>query len=498
MNVTVVSARAFDHRTPLTAVLIAKKDPRHPWLAELRRLFGPLIDRLLRSREFGAEEEAVHLLHGQPRRPGPRFLLVGLGEARKVEYETLRRAAARAVRTCSTMGLDRLTIALPLHLPSLDRPIIARSIAEGALLADYRFDRYQTSHEKKSSAVRRLTLLAPLKPDRELPEAVRRAVITCEAANFTRDLANTPGNDMPPRELARRVDRMSKEYGLRCRVLDERRLRSLKMHGILTVARGSAQPPRFVIMEHRPRRTVNNKPIVLVGKGLTFDAGGISIKPAADMDRMKFDMSGAAAVVGVLMAVARLKLPLYVVGLVPASENLPGSAAYKPGDVIRMYSGKTVEVINTDAEGRIILADALAYAHRYRPEAIIDLATLTGHCVVALGSHAAGLIGTSDKVKQRLLEAARITGERVWELPLYSEHEKMIKSHIADIKNSAGRPAGASTAAAFLKQFVADVPWIHLDIAGTAYTEEESAYTSRASSTAFGVRLVVEMLERWT
>jgi leucyl aminopeptidase len=253
----------------------------------------------------------------------------------------------------------------------------------------------------------------------------------------------------------------------------------------------------MIIMEYKPAKAANSKPIVLIGKGLTFDAGGISIKPAQDMDRMKFDMSGGAAVIGIMQAVANLKLPLYVVGIVPSSENLLGSRAYKPGDILTMYSGKTVEIVNTDAEGRLILADALAYALKYKPEAIVDFATLTGHVVVALGTHGAGMMGTDDKMKSRLLEASKSCSEKIWELPLWKEFDKQIKSHIADIKNSGGRNGGASSAAAFLKHFVGDYPWIHIDIAGTANSEEEMPYTGKISSTGYGIRLMVEALRKW-
>jgi leucyl aminopeptidase len=267
------------------------------------------------------------------------------------------------------------------------------------------------------------------------------------------------------------------------------------MGGLLGVAQGSARPPRFLVMDYRPRSRPGAT-VVLVGKGVTFDSGGISIKPSAGMAEMKMDMSGAAAVIGALQATARLKLPVRVVGLVPATENLPGGRAMKPGDILRHLNGKTSEVDNTDAEGRLILADALAYASRFKPDAVIDLATLTGACVVALGHHATGMMGNNQALMARLKEAGARTFERVWELPMFEEYEKLIKSDVADVKNVGGRWAGAITGAMFLKHFIGAYPWVHLDIAGTAMMEETSDYIPKGGS-GVGVRLLVDMLRHW-
>ena len=297
---------------------------------------------------------------------------------------------------------------------------------------------------------------------------------------------------MTPSILAKEAEGIAGRKGVSCTVLDKVKLKELGMNALLSVASGSNEEPKFIILEYKGDEA-DATPIVLVGKGITFDSGGICIKPSDKMDEMKSDMAGGAAVMGAIMACADLGLPLNIVGLIPATENMPSGTALKPGDVFTSYSGKTIEVINTDAEGRLILADALAYASKYKPAAIIDLATLTGACVIALGEEVIGMFGTDDKLKSELEEAARETGELVWELPLWESYQEKIKSDIADYKNHGGRPAGAITAAAFLSKFVGDFPWVHLDIAGPAWTDKDKTYTPKGASGA-GVRLLVEFL----
>ena len=486
-------------KSELTCVFLAKDDESNPWLAELEEIFGSLIKQLLKSKEFGAEEESIIVLHGNTKTNSKRIALVGLGDLKELEWDTFRKAAAKAVKSANSIGVEKMAMVFPSHLVSeqFDEAGLSQAITEGALLANYRFDKYQTDKKSKDSRPEELTLITYVTPNERILQGIRSGQTVCEAVYFTRDLSNAPGNEITPKELAIRAIQMCRKHKIKCQVFDEKKLTTLKMGGILGVAKGSSEPPRMIVMEYRSPKAKNQKPITLVGKGLTFDAGGISIKPAAEMDRMKFDMCGGAAVIGAMQAIAELKLPLHVVGIVPSSENLLGSKAFKPGDILTTYSGKTVEVLNTDAEGRLILADALAYAQKYKPEAIIDLATLTGHCVIALGYAGARMMGTDEKTKKRLTAAAAFTSEKVWELPMWKEFDKQIKSHIADVKNIGGRPAGAITAAAFLKQFVGNYPWVHLDIAGTANSEEELPYTARFSATGFGVRLLVEALRKW-
>ncbi|MFH1443308.1 MAG: leucyl aminopeptidase [Candidatus Micrarchaeota archaeon] len=316
----------------------------------------------------------------------------------------------------------------------------------------------------------------------------------CEAANLSRDLDNEPGNVGTPAFIAKMAEEAGKKYGFKCKVLNRADIEALKMHSFLSVAKGSVQEPKFVIMEWNPR---GRETVVLVGKGITFDSGGISLKPSKDMEKMKWDKSGACTVIGAMAAAAQLKLPQHIVALAPLTENLPSGSASKPGDVVYASNGKSIEIANTDAEGRLVLADALAYAAKYKPKAVIDFATLTGACVVALGDVCAGVMGNDEKLMEKLRKAGEKTGERVWQLPLWKEYDDKIKSDIADVKNigMGSGDAGAITAAAFLKKFV-NYPWAHVDIAGTAWNDNEKPYGIKGA-TGFGVRLIIEMLREW-
>ncbi|MGB9592207.1 MAG: leucyl aminopeptidase, partial [Candidatus Kryptoniota bacterium] len=343
---------------------------------------------------------------------------------------------------------------------------VVHSIVEGAMLSQYRYDRYLTGNKVRTEIDSFIVAFRELQTSIGRKVA-RNAQLVCQAVYFARDLSNAPANEIYPETLANAAVKMARKYGIKATVFDERKIRALRMGGLLAVSSGSTKPPRFIILEYRG--SSRSKGIyVIVGKGITFDSGGISIKPSAGMAEMKMDMSGAAAVLGTLQAIASLKLPVNVVGLAPCTENLPSGSAYKPGDIITTMSGLTVEVDNTDAEGRIVLSDALHFAHRYNPKAIIDLATLTGSVVVALGHHVTGMFGTSDEVMAQLKEAGERTYERVWQLPIFEEYEKQIKSDVADVKNVGGKWAGSITAALFLKKFTGNFPWVHLDIAGTA------------------------------
>ena len=426
-----------------------------------------------------------------------RVLLLGLGEEGGGDAEVLRRAAAGAVRAVA----ERRGSRAGLLVPPGRRPAAAevgQALAEGALLGGYRFDKYRTL-ESPPTPLKSLDLFPPDAAQAgALRAGARVGAIVAESTNFARDLSNEPGSVHTPAWLAQQARKLGREVGLRVRIFDQRELERRRMGGILAVGRGSANPPRMIVLEHnapargRPRR----RTVALVGKGITFDTGGISIKPAASMEEMKHDMSGGAAVMGALRAAALLDLPLRVVGVVAAAQNSPGGRAYLPGDVVRTASGKTIEVVNTDAEGRIVLADGLFHAQSFRPEAIVDLATLTGACIIALGRNCAGLMGNDEPLQRRLRAASDETQERVWPLPLWDEHKKAIESHIADIKNTSGREAASITAAAFLSHFVGDMPWAHLDIAGNESTRTSEAYCVKGA-TGFGVRLLVALLRHW-
>jgi leucyl aminopeptidase len=432
------------------------------------------------------------------------LVLVGTGAREKMSLEKLRRAAGAAVKIANGLKAVSLALALPgrsqlkdgaWEIDPCPLPVAARAMAEAARLANYRFDKYISSANGKPT-LRRISFVASAAREAaQLHRAVRAAESVAAAVILARDLVNAPANEIQPASLAARARAAGKASGFRVRILQEREIRSLGMGGLLGVARGSDAPPRFIIMDHNPA-AASRGTVALVGKGVTFDSGGISIKPAAGMAEMKMDMAGAAAVIGTMSAIARMKLPFRVVGLVPATENLSGGSAMRPGDILRHANGMTSEVDNTDAEGRLILADALAYAERFSPDLTIDLATLTGAVVVALGHVAAGMLGNDQEAMDALRAAGLRTYERVWQLPMYEEYERLVKSEIADVKNVGGRWAGAITGAMFLRKFVGTRRWVHLDIAGAAMLEEATDYAPRGGS-GFGVRLLVDFLTTW-
>jgi leucyl aminopeptidase len=439
------------------------------------------------SGDFTAKVGETTLLYGQEGLGAPRLLLVGLGERDRFDLEKLRRVSATAARRALDLKLHEAGLYLP-ALPGGDARSAAQAAAEGARLGLYRFDRHKSGAERNELETFWLVV-----ENQDLEQAIEGAEVGQKAAwgaILARDLANEPSNVATPAYLAERAREIAERYGMEVQVLDGSGIEEEGLTGLATVGRSATNEPRFIVLEHR--KGEDSAAIVLVGKAVTFDSGGISIKPSSGMEDMKFDMSGGAAVLGAMEALGALDLALNVVALVPATENLPGGDAYKPGDVLRMHSGKTVEIITTDAEGRLILADALSYARRYDPAAVVDCATLTGACHVALGDHASGLMGNDEDLIAEIQAAGDDSGERAWHLPLFDEYTDQIKGDVADIKNSGGRYGGALTAGAFLKEF-ADYPWAHLDIAGTAYGKKGNAYTPKGATGA-PTRLLVAFL----
>lgn len=454
------------------------------------------IKTLITGGEFTGKSLQLAVIHVTRELPVKWVLLVGLGKKAEVTAETIRQTFGVACRRARDLGARRLAAVLPTW-PAGPAETAARAATEGAILGLYQFTEYRTEDRGPHKALAALTLV--LRNGQGLAEArggVKRGQIVAEATNLARDLGNQPSNVLTPTRLAEIAKETAERYGFGCQVLGRPEIERLGMGALLGVAKGSHEPPRFIILEHHGANK-KTRPIVLVGKTITFDSGGISIKPAEKMEQMKDDMSGGAAVLATIRIAAQLKLPLSVIGLLPATENMPGGAAIKPGDVLKSLSGKTIEVINTDAEGRLILADALTYATRYKPTAIVDVATLTGACVVALGQHAIGAMGNRPRLLTRLREAGEASGERVWELPLWPEYYEQIKSDVADVKNVGGRGAGAITAGAFLSKFVKNSPWAHLDIAGTSWSDEVRP-TGQKGATGAGVRVLSEFLARET
>ena len=449
---------------------------------------GGAADPVLSNGDFSGKEGETALVYAPEGMASLRLLLVGLGERTSFTLDTLRRASAVAAKRARALKLDSAAFTLHVSEGSAARVAAAEATAEGAALGLYRFDRYKTNSESRELGT--FTLVHD--DEYEVAGGAETGAKLAAAALLARDLANEPSNAATPEYLAGKAREIAERYEMEATILDRAGIEAEGMNGLATVGRASENEPRFIVLEHHGGE-VGDPPVVLVGKAVTFDSGGISIKPAASMEDMKYDMSGGAAVLGAMETVGSLNLPLNVVALVPATENLPGGNAFKPGDVLELHSGKTVEIVTTDAEGRLILADALSYARRYEPAAVVDCATLTGACYVALGDHASGLMGNDDALISELQTAGEASGERAWHLPLFKEYTEQIKGNTADLKNSGGRYGGALIAGAFLKEF-ADYPWAHLDIAGVAYYgKQQNAYTPRGAS-GTPARLLVEFL----
>lgn len=408
-----------------------------------------------------------------------RLVLIGIGQADDVDTEVIRRFAGRAVRVAERLRIDAVSILVD-GLDGVAYEAATQAAAEGVTLAAWRYREQQAEDEADPGVdVRTAQILGRGDADAGASGAMAGAAIG-RGANLTRTLQTRPGNVATPTHIADEAVRMAGSVGLEVTVFDEAMMRAEGMHSLLSVSRGSDEEARFIILEHRGG-TEGEAPLILVGKGLSFDAGGISLKPPAGMEEMKYDMSGGAAVIGAMQAIAELGVRANVFGLVPSSENMPSGRATKPGDVIDSLSGKTIEVINTDAEGRLILADALAWGARLNPAAMVDCATLTGSVVIALGNHASAVMGNDDALIEELREAGETSGERCWPLPLWAEYRKQLDSPAADLKNIGGRPGGSITAGAFLREFVGDATWAHLDIAGTAYGDGKLPYQRKGA-----------------
>ncbi|GAC1571780.1 MAG: leucyl aminopeptidase [Candidatus Elarobacter sp.] len=456
--------------------------------AEVDRVLGGAISDVLASGEIAGKPNETSLVHAKDA-PFKRVFIVGLGEREKFTVAGLAKYAGTAVRYLGKRGFKQLAIALP---AGVDAAQAASFVAEGAFAAIVDTTMYRTEADKPV-LTESVTILAGTYDRAAVDTGAKRGSIIGSAVNAARTMALTPGNDMTPTHLAARAKELAQDAGLEFDVLDEARMEAKGMGSLLGVSRGSDEPATLSVITYRGDPS-SKEILALVGKGLTFDSGGISIKPAENMHEMKYDMSGGAAVAAAMWAIGKLRPKLNVIGLVPSSDNLPGHRAMKPGDLLKAMNGKTIEVINTDAEGRLILADALCYARELGATKIIDAATLTGACVVALGHAASGTMSNDDAFVQRFLHVVADCGERYWQLPLYPDFDQLIKSDIADLKNTGGRPGGAETAGAFLKAFVGDTPWIHLDVAGTAYLDGESTFLAKGP-TGTPVRAFVAVAE---
>jgi leucyl aminopeptidase len=492
-------------RTPLLVVnLFEGVDEPSGATGAVDEALGGLIGRLIEDGEIRGSLGEITIVHNQgdrSRLAADRVAVVGLGKRDDLDLEALRIASAAAARKARDLRLGRYaTVVHGAGSGGLDPRLAAKTVVEASLLSLYTHAHFKTPPDDPRPRITEITIV---ERDDSRADAIESAAAEAsalvDAVNLARDLSQAPGNEMTPTMLADRASEMASARGISIQVWGKQELRDKGMNAILAVNAGSAQDPRFVMMKY-DSGVEGAKTLAVVGKGITFDSGGISLKNPEHMENMKHDMSGAAATIGFLQAAADLKLPVNVIGIFAATENLPSGSSYKPGDVFKTYQGTFIEIVNTDAEGRVILSDSLAYAVEQGPDAIIDLATLTGACVVALGYHASGAMGNDEGLLALVKQAGDVAGERVWPLPLWKEHRRDIDSPVADIKNTGGRAGGALTAAAFLQCFVGDTPWVHLDIAGTAYTENWARtppYQPSNCATGVGVRLLVELARRW-
>jgi leucyl aminopeptidase len=478
--------------TPLLAVALAQGSAVPTSLAELDRAAGGVVARAITSGDFKGKRDETTLRYPGGAKP-ERVLLVGLGKPGEVTRNTIRRAAAVAGKRARALGAKQLAFAV---VPEARNGVSARDLGqaavEGAAHGAWAFTELKkAAPDEPKPEVEGVTLVCDQKEMKEVAAGQRVGDAVAAGQRLTRHLQMLPGNVCTPTYLAERAKQLADQHGFTLTVFDRAKLQQEAMGALLAVAQGSDQEPRFIVLEYRGAGDA--PPVALVGKGVTFDSGGISIKPAQNMEDMKFDMSGAAAVLGTFETLGQLKPKLNVVGLIPATENLPSGHAVKPGDVVKSHFGKTIEIINTDAEGRLILCDALSYVRRFKPSAVIDIATLTGAVVVALGQVAIGAMGNDEPLLTEVREAGERAGERCWPLPLWDEYRDLLKSDIADVKNSGGRGAGSIAGGWFLREFVEGYPWVHLDIAGTAYTEGEGPHQAKGP-TAVGVRLFTEFI----
>jgi len=456
-----------------------------------------LISQLGTDGEFKGNLGEMTTIYTMGKLVTRRVVIVGLGSQETVNTQSIRRASAIAARHLQHTGAHQIALAISgeeTREAGIGPVLTAQAQVEGALLGVYNFKKYQ--HADNTGNEQGITkILLPTGNEQELNEAIRRGSALAEATNFARDLVNEPPNVLTPTELANRASAMAKQFGIECEILERPQMQELGMGGLLGVAQGSAEPPKFIILRYRGATDSTDKGMALVGKGITFDTGGISIKPASGMDEMKGDMGGAAAVIGAMQAIAALKPSINVTALVSSTENMPSGTAYRPGDILRIMNGKTIEIVNTDAEGRLVLADALSYAVQEGLSPIIDVATLTGGIVVALGSTMTGMFCNDAHLSDEIIAAGQAAGEKFWPMPLDAEYAEQIKSDIADIKQTGGRTASAVTAAKILENFVGDAVWAHLDIAGTSYVDSKKPYQEKGA-TGVAVRTLAELALR--
>lgn len=492
MKLSAYVSKFFDVGEKAVVLFCVKSEkPSGDLLKKIDILTNGAVSEMFKSGEFDGSSGSEIVLLRVPETKAGRVILAGLGEKGEIDLDSYRQAAGRVGKLAQVHKIKSLAF----YYEGGDAAAISQAIAEGIVLGSYKFLKYKTDDKSKKTTETSVALVTPQQGRlRQIESGISRAQIITDSVNLCRDLASIPGNDLHPEEFARRMQEIATAQKMKCTVLGLPEIKKEKMGGLEGVTRGSVRPPRFVILQYNGKAGM--APVVLIGKGVTFDSGGISIKPSENMWEMKGDMTGAAVMLSVITALARLKAKLNIVALFPLVENMPSGGAIRPGDILTMRSGLTVEIISTDAEGRLILADALDYADKFKPQAVIDIATLTGAALYVLGYEGAPFVGTNKKLNDSLKTASKRTAERLWEMPLWPEYGDAMKSSIADLKNSGGRAAGTLTASSFLKKFTKDWPWAHIDIAYLDLEPSGRPYIPKGP-TGFGVRLLVDLLENW-
>ena len=458
-------------------------------LGKLNKKIDQIISQSVK--EIKGKKGKISIIHSHDEIPSERILIAGLGKKNKLTSDVIRDVTGIITKKIHELEIKEFSIIIPEKI-SIKNDQVISTIVEGANLSLYEFDLFKK--EKSNKKEPDLTLLTS---DKNAQEIIKNSIIISDAVKFTRDVANLPPNECPPMKLGEIAKKIADQNKMKCTVFSKNEIKSKRLGGVFAVGQGSKNEPKFIILEYKNGKK-EQKPILLVGKAVTFDTGGISLKPGEKMDEMKFDKCGGCTVLGVMKAISELKLAINVVAIIPSVENMPSGEAFRPGDIIKLFNGKNAEILNTDAEGRLILADGLAYGIKhYQPSSVMDFATLTGACIVALGTNVAAIISNNTKFASKIKAASTKTSEEVWELPINDDYMDMVKSKVADIKNlGMGRAAGTITAAAFLANSVGNVPWVHFDIAGTAWLQPSTKTKSYNShgATGFGVRLVVNHL----
>ncbi len=495
MNITVDIGDFRQVETGAVLIPVLEDDMHNELLLAADSALDGRIQAFLNLGDFKGKPKTTSVLYTNGEIAAPRVILVGLGLFEKLDAEQVRQVAGHTARQVRDIGLKSITVPIPPET----QDDWAQAAVEASLLSLYEFKQHKTQSDDKEDedkSLESMTFLVGSESEKSLMERlVERGETIASGTMLARDLSNQPGNHLTPTQLAEKAEEVAETVGLNCTVFDKPTLQEKGFRTLLAVAQGSAEEPRFIILDYTPKGEGHDT-VALVGKGITFDTGGISLKSGKGMDEMKHDMSGAAAVLGAMQVIGQLKPDVRVLGIIATTENMPGSTAIKPGDVVTSFGGKTIEIMNTDAEGRLILADALGWTAQYEPNGVIDLATLTGAVITCLGHIAAGAMGTDDALMEKVKKAADKTYERVWQLPLWDDYDEGVKSKVADVQNIGDGTSGTIAGAAFLKKFAEGYPWVHLDIAGTAWGMKGSTYIPEGAS-GYGVRLLVQLIEDW-